>query len=361
MPTPSLIEIARIPTSGARAVERFELDGNSYLAIPQLAYDVAGEPANMNGGDSNTDLLLMKRSASGYVEVDRLPAPGGEDAEFFRIGNRSFLATASIRKGAGPYDFAVDSAIFEWIDGRFQIFQTVPTYAAKQWRYFTIGERHFLAVAQGLTIPGHEANNLPSRIYEWDGEHFELFQDLTIGWGYNWHFFEVGDHVFLAHADHARPSTVFEWTGTQFVPFQEVAAEFGRSFASFRRDDSDYLLVAVIQGESTLLRFDGSRFVEQQRLRRPAAREFAVIESATDLFIVRANFIEGTPANPTTALASQVYEWDSDHLTEREEFATEGACDVATWRDEDRVVAVANSLTADVHFGNAVVLYRFAR
>ena len=361
MPAPSLVEIARIPTSGARAVERFELDGDSYLAIPQLAYDVAGEPANMNGGDSVTDLLLMKRSATGYVEADRLPVPGGEDAEFFRIGDRSFLATASIRTGTGPYDFAVESAIFEWIDGRFQSFQAVPTYAAKQWRYFAIGARHFLAVAQGLTIPGHEANNLPSRIYEWDGERFELFQDLTLGWGYNWHFFEIGDRVFLAHADHTRPSTVFEWTGTQFVPFQELAAECGRSFASFSRDGGDFLLIAIIQGESTLFRFDGSRFVEQQRLRRPAAREFAVIESGADLFIVRVNFIEGTPASPRTALTSQVYEWDSDHLTELEEFATEGACDVTTWLDGDRVVAVSNSLTADVRFANAVVLYRFER
>jgi hypothetical protein len=360
---PQLIEFARIPTSGARAVERFEWEGNSYLAVPQLAYDVEGEPANMNGGDSNTELLLLRRSAGGYDEIDRLPVPGGEDAEFFTIGDRAFLATASIRKGVGPYEFAVDSAIFEWIDGRFQLFQAVPTYAAKQWRFFSIADRHFLAVAQGLTLPGHEGNNLPSRIYEWDGEQFELFQDLTLGWGYNWHFFEIDGRVFLAHADHAKPSTVFSWDGTEFVPFQEVAPEFGRSFATFARDGCTYLLVAIIQGSSLLLRFEGDRFSNRQALGRPAGREFAVMESADELFVVRVNFIEGTPADPKTALTSQVYEWRSDQLVEVIEFTTEGACDVTSWVDSggERTVAVSNSLSSDVRFENSVALYRFQR
>jgi hypothetical protein len=361
MPQPRLTDYSTIPTSGARAVEQFELDGESYLAVPQLSYDVAGEPANMNGGDSTTDLLVLKGSERGFDEVDRLSVPGGEDAEFFRIGERAFLATASIRSGTGPYDFAVESSIFEWVDGRFVVFQTVPTYAAKQWRYFGIGDRHFLGVAQGLTLPGHETNNLPSRIYEWDGEKFELFQNLTLGWGYNWHRFTIGERVFLAHADHARPSTVFEWSGSEFLPFQEVAPEHGRAFATFDRSGKTYLLVAIIQGSSLLLRFDGERFVEHQTLLRPAAREFAVIEGGDELFILRVNFIEGTPVSPQTALTSQVYQWDRDHLTQIEEFATQGACDVTTWIDpiQGRLVAVSNSLTSDVRFANNVTVYRF--
>ncbi len=363
MPALHLTEYVRVSTSGARAVEHFELEGDSFLAVPQLSYDVDGEPANMNGGDSNTDLLLLRQSATGFDEVDRLPVPGGEDAEFFQIGDRSFLATASIRSGSGPYDFAVDSAIFEWIDGRFQVFQSVPTYAAKQWRHVVVADRHFLAIAQGLTLPGHELNNLPSRIYEWTGERFEPFQDLTLGWGYNWHQFAVGGRVFLAHADHVRPSTVFEWTGSQFTPFQDVAPEHGRAFASFTRDGEQYLLVAIIQGSSLLLRWDGNAFVVQDSLARPAAREFAVIEDDDELFVVRVNFIEGTPANPTTALTSQLYRWDDGHLIEIEEFPTQGACDVTSWVDPEhgRLVAVSNSLTADVRFGNNVTVYRFQR
>ena len=63
----------------------------------------------MNGGDSDTDLLLLNRAGGRLEPWATLPAPGGEDAEFFTIGDRSFLAVASIRTGAGPYQFAATS------------------------------------------------------------------------------------------------------------------------------------------------------------------------------------------------------------------------------------------------------------
>ena len=94
-----LTEWSRIPTSGARAVEPFNLDGMSLIAIPQLAYDVPGQSADMNGGDSDTDMLLLRQTTNGYQPFQAVSVPGGEDAEFFRIGDRLFLATASIRSG----------------------------------------------------------------------------------------------------------------------------------------------------------------------------------------------------------------------------------------------------------------------
>ena len=118
-----LNETQRLATSGARAVEPFELDGRSYLAIPQLSSDAPGTPPGMNGGNSDTDLLLLRREKDGYAEYQRLPVPGGEDAEFFRIGERAFLATASIRHGHGPYNYQTDSMIYAWNGQEFTPFQ----------------------------------------------------------------------------------------------------------------------------------------------------------------------------------------------------------------------------------------------
>jgi len=42
--------VQELDTSGARAVTPFRLDGQLYLAIPQLARDIDEQPANMNGG-----------------------------------------------------------------------------------------------------------------------------------------------------------------------------------------------------------------------------------------------------------------------------------------------------------------------
>lgn len=187
MNQPILSERQSIPTSGARAVEPFELDGMHLLAIPQLAYDIAGAPANMNGGDSDTEVLLLRRRGDAYEPFQALPAPGGEDAEFFRIGERAFLAVASIRSGHGPYRFATDSIIFEWNGAGFAPFQQVAGFAAKQWRHFETGGRHFLALAQGVVLPGHEDENRPSVIFAWDGACFQPFQEIPSRWAYNWH------------------------------------------------------------------------------------------------------------------------------------------------------------------------------
>ncbi len=355
-----LSELASIPTSGARAVEPFELEGTHLLAIPQLAYDVPGTPANMNGGDSDTDLLLLRRGGDGYHRWQTVPAPGGEDAEFFRIGERAFLAVASIRRGSGPYEYGVDSPLFEWNGSRFEPFQAFAGYAAKQWKHFRIDGQHFLALAQGVVLPGHEQDNQPSRIYRWDGVKFAHFQDIDSQWAYNWHAFSVNGHQFLAHADHLRPSVLYRWSGARFEPYQDLVASHGRAFAHFAAQGQVYLLVARLQDDSVLLRWDGRRFVAHQTLAGPGAREFAVFEGEAGRYVLRVNFVLGTPADPTTDLSSQLYHWRDDSLVVVEEFPTTGATDAAVIRDRDGLlIAVSNSLTADVRFLARTILYRF--
>jgi EPTP domain len=122
----SLTAVGRLQTSGARAVEPFHIDGALFVAVPQLAIDIPGQTPDINGGDSDTSLLVFRADNGGFVEHQRLDAPGGEDAEFFRIGGRKFLATASIRTGHGPYEFGTESLIFEWRTGRFEPFQAIP-------------------------------------------------------------------------------------------------------------------------------------------------------------------------------------------------------------------------------------------
>lgn len=351
-----------IATSGARAVEPFELDGMQLLAIPQLAYDIPGSKIDMDGGDSDTDLLLLRRGADGYEPFQRLTAPGGEDAEFFRIGDRAFLAVASIRRGKGPYEFATDSQVLEWNGERFVHFQSFRGFAAKQWKHFSIDGLHFLALAQGVVARAHEGENLPSRIYTWDGDRFVQLQDISSQWGYNWHAFEVGGNHFLAFADHVQPSVLYRWNGERFELHQELADRHGRAFADFTIDGTTYLAVARLQSPSQILRWDSGRFVVHQTLSAPGAREFTVIRGESDaLYLVRINFVLGTPADPTTALNSEIYLWQDDRLVLVETFPTTGGTDVATYRDtQGLIIAVTNSLTADIRFAGRTVLYRFS-
>ncbi|MFJ6658839.1 hypothetical protein ACIQNG_21180 [Streptomyces sp. NPDC091377] len=363
-PTSLLTLVQDIPASGARAVQPLSVDGTDLLAVPQLAYDIPGAPAHMNGGDSETELLLLRRDGDRFTPWATLPAPGGEDAESFTIGDRTFLAVASIRSGAGPYDYTVPSVLHEWTGDTFEPFQVFDGFAAKQWRHFTIGDRHFLALAQGVAVPGHEDDNRPSLIHTWDGTRFVPFQDIPSRWAYNWHPFTVGGHTFLAHADHVDPSVLYRWDGARFVAHQELADRAGRAFATFTDPDGEdtYLAVARIDDGSRLLRWDSAagRFVDHQRLTGAGARELALVRTDRALYLVRVNFIHGTPADPTADLTSQIYRWDKDHLELAEEFPTTGGTDLAVLDGAQGPLLVqSNGLSPDLRFSAGVRVYRF--
>jgi hypothetical protein len=371
----TLTEVQRIPTSGARAVEPVNVAGRYLLAIPQLAKDSPGTPPGMNGGDSDTDLLLLNRDGDGFEPWGALPAPGGEDAEFFTIGDRAFLAVASIRTGAGPYEFEAASTIFEWQGGRFTPFQEVPTFAAKQWKHWQIGDRHFLGLAQGVAFPpGHagqsQAANRDSVVYEWDGERFAEFQHIPSRWAYNWHAFQAGGEFFVAHAEHLGFSVLYRWDGTSLLAHQALAAESGRAFATFDDAGVTYLVVACIGAPTRLLRLTDGQFTDFQVLDGLGARELAVVRCGGRILLIRVNFILGTPADPQPALDSQVYEWDGGKLHEAATFPTCGGTDVAVLSDgygadaaphADTVeIVVTNSLTPRLRFAAETVRYELS-
>ncbi len=354
---PTLSELQRIPTSGARAVESFRIGGRELLAIPQLALDVPGTPAGMNVGDSNTEMLILERRDGAYTSYATVPAPGGEDAEFFAIGDRQFLAAACIRTGSGPYDYDTESFVYEWTGERFELFQSVSTFAAKQWKHWTIGDRHFLGLAQGLALPQFEGYNRSSVIFEWDGEQFVEFQIIPSQWAYNWHPFEIDGRFFVAHADHVTDSVLFAWNGSRYVAHQSLLPSSGRAFAHFT-DGHHYLVVAGLAQPPAVLRWDGERFVTHAHLEGLGARELRVVEKDGRLFLIRVNFILGTPAEPETSLTSQVYEWRDAAFATVAEFPTTGGTDVEVLTiDGDIEFAVSNALTADVRFAAETVLY----
>ena len=360
-PNNLLHPVQELDTSGARAIAPFDLDGTLYLAIPQLAQDIAGQPAHMNGGDSDVALIVYRHQPSGFVEYQRLPVSGGEDAEFFRIGGRAFLATASIRSGHGPYSYNVDSTIFEWREGRFERFQSIPTFAAKQWRHFTIGERIFLALAQGVSLDHLTATNPPnSMIFEWDGNAFRHFQSIPSAWGYNWRHFSLSGSHFLAYADHMLPSTIFRWTGTAFEPFQTLEGKGGRAFLFFEDNSEAYLAFAKILGDTLVYRWNRTAFVEHQNLSGPGGREFACLEHRGERYVIQVNFITGTPASPNTALASVIYRLEAGRLNTVGTFPTSGGTDAAAFSiGGEPFVAVAESLTKDIRFRTPSRIYRF--
>ena len=356
-PAARLTEVQRLPTSGARAAQIFRLGASLRLAVPQLAYDAAGTPPGINGGTSNTDVLLFEHDGERFQPAGVLPGVGGEDVETFSIGDRHFLAVASIRMGSGPYNYNVGSPIYEFRDGAFAPFQTILTCAAKQWRHFQIGDEHFLGVAQNH--PGDV--RLDSTIFRWGGERFVPFQQIPSRAGYNLCAFRIGDQHFLAHADHAQPSILYRWNGSAFVEHQRLVPQGGRAFLFLPAGEHSLLAVARIDAESVLLRWDGEYFSSHAVLAGGAGgREFTTVRTGHTTFVVRVNFIHGTPAAPQPDLTSQIYRLDDDALTPVGEFPTTGGTDASSFEhDGEQFVAVSHGLSAAATFAAECVIYRF--
>jgi hypothetical protein len=362
-----LTELQRLPTSGARAVATFVVDGVRHLAVPQLAADAPGTPDGINGGTSDTEVLLFRDSADGFVAAGTLPSPGGEDVEVIEFDGRLLLAVASIRTGSGPYDFATDSTIFEWDGTGFGEFQRVASYAAKQWRRFSHDGVPHLALAQNHPAESRST----SAIFRWSGERFEHLQDIDSAAGYNVAVFELDGATYLAHADHVLPSRLYRWDDERFAEHQELLTTGGgRAFLRFDQGGERYLAVARIDGDSLVLRWDGQRFVEHTVLPGGAGgREFALVESPGATFLFRVNFILGSPAEPQPDLASYIYRLDRGRAEIVEEFRTSGGTDVTVMKDAEsngrsRVrIAVSNGLAPHpvpgATFAADTVIYEF--
>jgi hypothetical protein len=356
-----LVEHQRLPTSGARGISTFVVSGKRYLIVPQLARDLPDTPAHMNGGDSDIGARIFRWEDGKFVDDGVLPLSGGEDVLFFRFGAGEFLITAGIRSGHGPFNYNLEQVLYRRSGADWETFQNFPAFAAKQWHFFQIKSRAFLALAQGVTL-GHigASNPRQSRLYEWDGSRFVDFQTLEGKWGYNWEFFDIGDDHFLCYADHVSDSLVLKWDGTSFVPFQSFSPSGGRCFRFLEADGERLLAFANIQGESLLYRWDGKSFVNHQKLSGPGGREFCIVRKSGKVFLVQVSFIMGEPSSPQTALKSRLYRWTDGQMKLVEEFATFGGTEASVFeQDGSSFLAVSNSLTPDVRFRQDSVIYRF--
>ncbi|MDO5641151.1 MAG: hypothetical protein Q4G26_02010 [Paracoccus sp. (in: a-proteobacteria)] len=353
--------VSLIETSGARAAELFTGAGRICLAVPQLAKDAPGSPGGMNGGDSDIAMPIFVWDGTAFAPSTQLDLPGGEGAESFEIDSRAFLAGASGRTGAGPYDANARVTIWARDGLDFTPFQNIDTFLAKQVRYFTLAGRHFLGLALGVTVPGLERRH-PDRscIYEWTGARFELIQDLAGEWGYNFTAFSLHGRDFLAYADQAGGSAIYELRGHHFALFQSLPDEGGRAFQAMEIDGVFQLAYATVFGDVAILRWAGERFAPAQILRRDGAREFAHINLGGRDYLAVIRFIQGSPKEPVSALRSYIYVWDGTAWQEADSFPSFGATDAAFFRDQGRIfLIVTNSLTPDIRFSQPSVVYEF--
>lgn len=171
--------------------------------------------------------LLNKQCYAGFhffEKVQDLPTRGAAAVEHFTINGTLFLAFANTHGDITKYKSS--SMIYKMGEstGRFTLYQTLQTRGAYDVEYFSIADKHFLAVANH-----HDGTNLlDSVIYQWNGKLFAVFQKIPTKGGSDFTFFAIVIEKYLAVANYNDGSTrslksvIYRWSSGKFNKFQEI-------------------------------------------------------------------------------------------------------------------------------------------
>jgi hypothetical protein len=325
-----------IPTAGARDMDFFAIGGVSYLAVANRL--------NVSNNAANSLILRFDASSTGagagggsFVHFQTIPTLGARDWEHFTISNQSFLAVANLQDRSGS--FSVNSEIFRFDGSTFVHFQSLPTIGANDFKFFTIGNQSYLAVASYLAIDG--TLSMESPIFRFNGSRFVFFQSVRTQAAWAWEFFTIGHESYLAVANHQETNTdpttnssLFRFNGTRFVPFQAILTQGARDWEFFTIDGQSYLAVANFFNStsysvnSQIFRWSGSSFVPFQSILTHGAHDwdFFSVNNGQSYYLAVANSVQATSVGVDNfSINSQIFRWSGSSFVSFQSVATQGA------------------------------------
>ncbi|KAG7466965.1 hypothetical protein MATL_G00148250 [Megalops atlanticus] len=173
--------------------------------------------------------------------------------KYFTVGNKIFLAVANSR---GAREGARElSVIYKWSERKLKFlrYQTLETHSARDWEAFHIQGEAFLAVANHRQ--GDSNHNIDSVIYKWNPgtRVFEVNQTIQTSGAYDWEFFTAGPYYFLVVANTFNgastqiESNIYIWLGGMFQPFQAIVTFGATDWEMFQIGNRIFLAVANSQ------------------------------------------------------------------------------------------------------------------
>ena len=133
-----------------------------------------------------------------FEKVQDLPTRGAEDVEYFTINGSLFLAFANHHGDINKH--STSSMIYKMNKqtGKFSLYQTLKTRGAVALEYFSIADKHFLAVANYY----EGTYQIDSVVYQWNGQRFVVVQKIPTKGGHHLRFFKINGQNCLAIANH---------------------------------------------------------------------------------------------------------------------------------------------------------------
>ena len=220
-----LEKVQELPTRGAVDVEHFTIDGSLFLAF-------ANHHGDIKKYKTGSMIYKMDNSTGRLSLYQTLQTRGAYGLEYFSIANKHFLAVANIYDGT----HRLDSTVYQWNGTLFVDFQKLSTNGAGYFTYFKVLGERYLAVANHYDGSTH---SIKSVIYKWSSGKFNRFQDISTEGAMGCTAFVINGDTFIAFANYynsqhkrAAQSTVFKWSGGHFVKLQSLQTYGARDVKS---------------------------------------------------------------------------------------------------------------------------------
>jgi len=240
----SFEEHQRIETDAARGCTHYFTMGDThYLAIAHV-YD------HLDTSYQSTSVVLFYNTSSDMFELFQgFATQGAHDWEHFTMNGTHYLAVANHRNAA---TFNVASVIYRYNDasGLFETVQLLPTVGGYEWEYFRIGNKDFLAIANAYF-------DAEVFVYNNNTAKFESVQEIPVT-ALDWAHFEMGGSHYLAAANHNDDPSVYDMSALYryepvseaFQLVQEFDTYYARRWEHFVMDGVPYLIIANGQPDS---------------------------------------------------------------------------------------------------------------
>ena len=213
-------------------------------------------------------MIYKKDNSTGRLSLyQTLQTRGAFDLEYFSIANKHFLAVANYYDGT----HRLDSSVYQWNGKLFVDFQKLSTNGANHLTYFKIYGEKYLAVANY-----HDGSTYSTKsvIYKWSSGKFNRFQDISTEGAFGCTAFEINGDTFIAFANYYNTqhkysvqSTVFKWSGGHFVKLQSLQTYGARDVKSFNVNGHTFLAFANYYSgskhntDSFIYKWNGNKFV----------------------------------------------------------------------------------------------------
>ena len=214
--------------------------------------------------------------------------------------------------------------------GKFNLHQTLQTRGDFGLEYFSIADKHFLAVANhydGVTRQ-HD-----SAIHQWNGTRFVVFQKIPAKGTWDIAFFKINrqNHLTATYHDgntYSTKSVIYKWSSGKFNKFQETPTEGALGCATFVINNDTVIAFANYYNskqkyavQSTVFKWSGEHFIKLQSLQTYGAHGVNSVNINGRTFLAFANYYSGSKHNTD----SFIYKWDGNKFVLFQSTPTRGA------------------------------------